>query len=104
MTLARHQLPINRSYCLSNEERVVRKFVLQLKLGSVSARYFDKTFNINVLEMFLEPLQKLKKKGFLIIAENDLGVTVELTRAGLLCVDRLLPEFYQPEFKDVRYA
>ena len=104
MTMARHELPIKRSYFLSDLDRIVREFVLQLKSGSVSTRCFEKKFHADVLEMFSEPLQKLKKRGFLVISENELGTTVDLTRAGLLCVDRLLPEFYQAEFKDVRYA
>ncbi|MDB6058248.1 MAG: Coproporphyrinogen dehydrogenase, partial [Verrucomicrobiales bacterium] len=104
LTLGRQQLPIKRSYFLSDVDRIVREFVLQLKFGVLSTRYFDEKFNADVLEMFSEPLAKLKKRGFLVITENELGPVVQLTRAGLLCVDRWLPEFYQAEFKDVRYA
>ena len=30
--------------------------------------------------------------------------TIALTRRGLLEVDRLLPEFFEPELRPVRYA
>lgn len=104
MTLARHELPIKRAHLLSETERIVREFVLQLKTGEVSARYFEKKFEVDVLEMFAEPLSKLKERGFVVINDEKHGPMVQLTRAGLLCVDRLLPEFYQTEFQDVRYA
>ena len=104
MTLARQEFPIKRSYHLSDVERIVREFILQLKAGSVSTKYFDEKFDTDVLERFAEPLEKLKKRGFLVIGESKDGHTIDLTRAGLLCVDRLLPQFYQPEFKDVRYT
>ncbi|MGZ4973409.1 MAG: coproporphyrinogen-III oxidase family protein [Limisphaerales bacterium] len=104
MTLARHELPVKRSHLLSEEERVVREFILQLKTGTVCTGYFDKKFDQDVLELFKKPLEKLEKSGFLVINETDNGAVVHLTRAGLLCVDRLLPEFYQADFKSVRYV
>jgi oxygen-independent coproporphyrinogen-3 oxidase len=104
MTLARQELPVKRAYCLSEVERIVREFILQLKLGSVSAKYFEDKFQADVLEMFAEPLDNLKRRGFLVVNEYEDDRSIELTRAGLLCVDRLLPQFYQSEFKDVRYA
>jgi oxygen-independent coproporphyrinogen-3 oxidase len=85
-------------------ERLVREFILQLKAGHVSTGYFEEKYKADILKTFAEPLRDLKKRGFLIVTENDLGTTIELTRAGLLCVDRLLPEFYQAEFKDLRYT
>jgi oxygen-independent coproporphyrinogen-3 oxidase len=104
LTLARQELPVKRAYFLSDNDRIVREFILQLKTGRVSKDYFEEKYHADIFEIFAEPLQNLKKRGFLVVSEDDLGTTVELTRAGLLCVDRLLPEFYQAEFKDVRYV
>jgi oxygen-independent coproporphyrinogen-3 oxidase len=104
MTLARQELPVKRSRHLPVVERLVREFILQLKAGHVSTGYFEEKYKADILKTFAEPLRDLKKRGFLIVTENDLGTTIELTRAGLLCVDRLLPEFYQAEFKDLRYT
>ena len=38
--------------------------------------------------------------GYLAIDGDD----IRLTRAGLLRVDGLLPAFFEPEFRDVRYT
>jgi len=32
------------------------------------------------------------------------GSTLRLSRAGLLRVDSLLPRFYEPRYRDVRYT
>lgn len=104
MTMARQEIPIKRAHHLSDIERIVREFILQLKLGSVSAKYFEEKFEADIFEMFAAPLENLNKRGFLVIGENEHGKSVELTRAGLLCIDRLLPQFYQAKFKDARYA
>ncbi len=88
-----------RAYHLSDDERMVREFVLQLKLGSVSAAYFQRKFGVSLAEHFAAPLAACEQRGWL--KADDCGVT--LTRDGLLRVDRLIPSFYLPQHLDKTY-
>jgi len=94
------QLPIYRALTPTAEERFIREFVLQLKLGSVSANYFQNKFGVDVKKRFAEPLQRLTDWGFAAIK----GDAIQLNREGLLQVDRLLHEFFLPEHRNARYA
>jgi oxygen-independent coproporphyrinogen-3 oxidase len=93
-------LPVYRAQTPSAEERLIREFVLQLKLGKTSIEYFDHKFSTDSLRRFAVPLQTLKDWGFLTIE----GDSIILNREGLLQVDRLLHEFFLPEHKNARYA
>src|SRR5438477_5337542 len=94
------QLPIYRALTPSGDERLIREFVLQLKLGQVSRAYFQQKFGVDLCQRFAIPLQTLKDWGFLTVE----GDTVRLNREGLLQVDRLLHEFFLPEHRNTRYA
>ena len=92
--------PVFRALTPSDDERLIREFVLQLKLGRSSIRYFNEKFSTDVLKRFATPLQTLKDWGFLTVE----GDSLILNRDGLLQVDRLLHEFFLPEHKNARYA
>jgi len=94
------QLPIYRALTPTDDERLIREFVLQFKLGRVNAGYFRSKFGVEVADRFAEPLQRLKEWGFLEIEGDEF----RLDREGLLQVDRLLHEFFLPEHRDARYA
>ena len=94
------ELPVYRALTPTHEERYIREFVLQLKLGHVSRAYFAKKFGIDPVTPFAQPLQTLRDWGFLTIA----GDQILLNREGLLQVDRLLHEFFKPEHRNARYA
>ena len=94
------ELPVFRALTPTEDERLIREFVLQLKLGRISASYFDGKFHANVLRRFAVPLQTLQDWGFLTVE----GDSIILNREGLLQVDRLLHEFFLPEHKNARYA
>ncbi|MEY2430130.1 MAG: oxygen-independent coproporphyrinogen oxidase, partial [Verrucomicrobiota bacterium] len=94
------ELPIYRALTPTQDERLIREFILQLKLGHVSRAYFQKKFNLDLIERFAEPIQRLKDWGFLRVE----GDQVLLNREGLLQVDRLLHEFFLPQHKNARYA
>jgi oxygen-independent coproporphyrinogen III oxidase len=94
------EFPVYRALTPTDDERLIREFVLQLKLGRTSARYFNEKFSADVLKHFATPLQTLKDWGFLTIE----GDAIILNREGLLQVDRLLHEFFLPEHKNARYA
>ena len=84
----------------TQEERLIREFVLQLKLGSVRPSYFAAKYADDVLLRYREPLAELSAEGFLTTGPDR----VTLTRAGLLRVDSLLPRFSKPEHATVRYT
>jgi oxygen-independent coproporphyrinogen-3 oxidase len=74
--------------------------VLQLKTGALDTGYFQKKFGVDVWEEFLPVYENLAADE-LLGRENG---TIQLTRLGLLQVDRFLPEFFEPELRTVRYA
>ncbi len=92
--------PIERSYSLSPDERLVREFVLQLKLGYVSESDFTKKFGVSIFDRFSDTISDFERRGLLTKSRDDLI----LTREGLLQVDELLPVFYLPEHQGIRYS
>ena len=94
------KLPIYRALTPTPDERLIREFVLQLKLGQISTSYFEQKFGIDIRKRFAVPLRTLEDWGFLTMH----GDTVKLNREGLLQVDRLLHEFFLPQHKNARYA
>ena len=94
------ELPIYRALTPNEEERMIREFILQMKLGSVQTEYFQRKFGIDVRQRFAAPLEHLKEEGFLRIEPGNL----RLNRDGLLQVDRLLHEFFLPQHRGARYA
>src|SRR5688572_19380174 len=94
------QLLIYRALTPSAEERLIREFILQLKLGHVSRAYFQKKFGVDPCDRFSAPMQTLRDWGFLTVDGDE----VRINREGLLQVDRLLHEFFLPEHRSARYA
>lgn len=92
--------PVYRAMTPSDDERLIREFILQLKLGRTSCDYFQKKFGVDVRQRFAQPLQTLQDWGF---GRVENGAVV-LNRDGLLQVDRLLHEFFLPQHKNARYA
>jgi oxygen-independent coproporphyrinogen-3 oxidase len=85
---------------LPDDERYLREFMLQLKLGRVAIDAFTEKFGEDPRTRFAGPLATLNSWGFLVNSDTHLG----LTRDGLLQVDRLLQEFFKPEHRTGRYA
>ncbi len=94
------RLPLNRSFVPTDEERLVREMILQLKLGRIETGYFKEKFGVNILEQFSEAYGKLRDFGMLDFDARE----VRLSREGLLRVDQLLPEFYHDCYRDSRYT
>jgi oxygen-independent coproporphyrinogen-3 oxidase len=94
------KFPIWRALIPSAEERFIREFILQLKLGHVSRSYFSKKFGSDPVSHFAAPIQRLKDWGFMTVE----GDAILLNREGLLQVDRLLHEFFLPQHRSNRYA
>jgi oxygen-independent coproporphyrinogen-3 oxidase len=96
----RGELPIYRALTPTADERFIREFILQLKLGQVSRAYFMHKFGADPAVRFTAPLQRLKEWGFLTLEGDRLSIS----RPGLLQIDRLLHEFFLPEHRGARYA
>jgi oxygen-independent coproporphyrinogen-3 oxidase len=92
---------LSRAYRPTDEERLIRELVLQLKRGSIHPSYFQDTYHVDVLDRFREPFRSLKADGFLRAAGAD---EVALSREGLLRVDVLLRRFFLPEHAGIRYT
>jgi len=99
--VGRGDLPLNRAYRPTHDERMIRELVLQLKLGSVRPSYFRNKYGVDLLDRFRDELASLSREGSLQEASNEL---IALTREGLLRVDVLLPRFFHPEHVGIRYT
>ncbi len=98
--LDRGELPLGRALPVKPHELLIREMILQLKTGRLEPAYFRSKFGVNVLEDFAEPFRRFEENGFL----KRLNGGVEITRAGLLQVDRHLPEFFEPKYRGARYT
>ena len=99
-SLDRGELPVYRALTPTQEERYIREFILQLKLGKVSRDYFTKKFGTDPVQAFAAPIQTLKDWGFLSTPDG----AIVMNREAMLQIDRLLHEFFLPQHKNVRYA
>jgi oxygen-independent coproporphyrinogen III oxidase len=97
----RGELPLNRAYRPTDDERMIRELVLQLKLGSVRPAYFRSKYGVDLLRRFRDPLASLAAEGCIHEASERI---VSLTRHGLLRVDVLLPRFFLPQHVGIRYT
>jgi oxygen-independent coproporphyrinogen-3 oxidase len=96
----RGELPLKRAFRLSAHDRLVREFVLQLKVGEVPVAPFRERFGVDIAKEFAGPLREFIAQGWLNVSDE----AVRLTRQGLLRADRLLSHFYDSQFQDVRYT
>ena len=87
------ELPLYRGLSLTADERLIREFILQLKLGCVQRDYFTDKFKVDVTERFSDALAKWQALGFLQVSDQ----TISLSRDGLLQADALLPAFFLPQ-------
>jgi len=99
--IERGEIPLGRAYRPTNEERMIREFVLQLKRGSNRPSYFAEKYGVDVLSRFRDAIDSLKADGYLAEASRD---RIALTRDALLRVDVLLPRFFLPEHAGIRYT
>ncbi len=99
--IERGEIPLGRAYRPSNEERLIREFVLQLKRGANRPSYFQDKYGVDVLSRFSNGLASLTQDGYLAEASPD---RIALTRDGLMRVDVLLPRFFLPEHSGIRYT
>jgi oxygen-independent coproporphyrinogen-3 oxidase len=98
--LQRGELPLGRALPVGPRQGLLREMMLQLKTGKLQPAYFRRKFGADILKDFAAGFDRLSEDGFLTVKNGD----IELTRAGLLQVDRLLPTFFEPEYRGKRYT
>ena len=94
------RLPLNRALPVAPGPRLRRELMLQLKTGRLEAAYFQQKFATDIFATFGDSFTQLQNDGFLDVKQGE----VNLTRSGLLQIDRLLPTFFEPEHRGTRYA
>jgi len=92
------RMPTKRSFRTTEEQRMIREFILQMKLGKVEAGHFSEKFGVDVLSRWSEQLGELTEEGLLKVADGE----IVLERDGLLCVDNILHDFFLPEHRTDR--
>ena len=98
--IARGELPLKRAFRTSAEERMIREFILRMKLGRVDLRRFAEKFGVDLRARFAEPLARLAAER--VLEHGDDAIT--LSRDGLLRVDSLLHEFFLPRHRTARFV
>jgi oxygen-independent coproporphyrinogen-3 oxidase len=81
-------------------QRLIRELILQLKRGYLDAGYFRGKFGVDILDEWADTWRQYTSEGWLAVE----GDRVQLTRQGLLRADALLPAFFEPEHRGVRYT
>jgi oxygen-independent coproporphyrinogen-3 oxidase len=94
------RLPLHRALPLTEDEKLIREFILQMKLGVVETAHLKNRYGVDPTVRFREPLAAHERDGWLTVGADR----ITLTRQGLLRVDLLLPAFFQEEHQDARYA
>ncbi|MBI5768343.1 MAG: coproporphyrinogen III oxidase family protein [Verrucomicrobia bacterium] len=92
------ELPIKRAFRTSPEERMIREFILQMKLGHVAFGYFREKFGVDLAARFSAQLSHLAEEGFITATADE----IRLSRDGLLCVDTLLHEFFLAQHRTAK--
>lgn len=98
--LEESRLPIGRGLRPTKHQLLIRETILLLKRGYLDVDYFREKFGVDIVDHWSEVWQGYADDGLLTFDEHR----IELTRAGLLRVDGLLPAFFEPEHQGVRYT
>jgi oxygen-independent coproporphyrinogen-3 oxidase len=99
-TLQTGELPLHRALKVEPDQLLRREMMLQLKTGHLQADYFRSKFGKDIVSTFADGWGQLQNDGFLTVKNGG----IELTRAGLLQVDKLLPAFFEAEHRGTRYT
>ena len=98
--LERGELPLGRAMRPTAKQMLIREMILQLKRGFLEVPYFTEKYGVNILEQWSTEFADHQSNEMLVVTPGR----VELTRKGLLHADGLLPAFFEPELRGVRYT
>ena len=99
-SLEEGQLPLNRALTPTPHQLLIREMVLQMKEGQIRRETFLQKFGVDILEEFGDAFARQRDAGYLTFDDQQ----ITLTRAGILQVDSLLPEYFEEEHREVRYT
>jgi oxygen-independent coproporphyrinogen-3 oxidase len=94
------RLPLGRAFRLTPEQSLIRELILLIKRGYLDAQPFREKYGVDILQQWSDVWQRHEEEGMVTIGRDR----VELTRKGLLHADGLLPDFFEPQFRGVRYT
>ncbi len=94
------ELPIKRAFVPTPKQSLIREFILQMKESKVETAPLKAKYGVDPLVEFANALTNQQQAGYLSVE----GDVVKLTRKGLLQVDSLLPEYFEPEYRAIRYT
>jgi oxygen-independent coproporphyrinogen-3 oxidase len=98
--LDKNELPLQRAYKLTAHQALIREMILLVKRGFLDLAYFRDKFGVDLLEHWPNEWKEYVDEGLATVT-ND---RIELTRDGLLRVDSLLPAFFEPNHRGIRYT
>jgi oxygen-independent coproporphyrinogen III oxidase len=99
--IERDELPLGRAYRPTDEDRMIREFVLHLKRGALRPDYFSGKYGVDPLVRFRDQIDSLAAGGLLTSRSHE---RLALTREALLRVDVLLQRFFLPQHAGIRYT
>ncbi len=99
--LEQDRLPLGRAFATTAAQRLTRELILQLKLGRLDLETFRAKFAVDPLSIYRPAFERLEERQMLRLIDDRY---IELTRAGLLQVDALLPELYDEQYRHARYT
>ena len=94
------RLPINRALPITEHQKLIRQVILLIKTGRLDISYFQRVFNVDIRQVFADAFKSLVAEGFATVGETEITVN----RAGLLQIDSMLPRFFEPEHRGIRYT
>ncbi|QDT00479.1 coproporphyrinogen-III oxidase family protein [Adhaeretor mobilis] len=94
------KLPLSRALRITPHQALVREMILQMKKGYLDPKYYQEKFGVDIIDHWQSAWDEHVANGYVTIADGR----IELTRAGLLRVDGLLPAFFEAEHQGVRYT
>lgn len=98
--LDNNELPLGRAFRPTENQKLIREMILQLKRGYLDAGYFREKFQVEITGKWAAEWQQHVDDGMVTID----GDRIELTRKGFLHADALLPIFFEPEHQGIRYT
>ncbi len=94
------RLPLGRGFVPTPLQKLIREMILLVKRGFIEREYFRNKFDVDVLDQWRDVWEGYVDEG---LATID-GDTIRLTTDGLMRVDSMLPAFFEPEHRNVRYT
>ena len=99
-TLEGESKVVRRALLTTDEERFIREFILQWKLGAVKPGYFAEKFGVDINSRYQKEFAHWQEQGIL----EKKPDSWELSREALLRVDSLLHQFFLPQHRDAKYV